>query len=78
MSRLHQRLLKKPRKLCQQSRYLLDKTGEFFWKGNILALDMWGQSVFVAMEQASQENKSNDIHQYGNVTWRSVTQPTIT
>ena len=64
---LRDRLRKKPWKVRSESRYLLEKDDEFYQKGKITALEMWEQMVFVAMEQANQEDPSNDIRQYGTV-----------
>ena len=68
MQNMRDRLRQKPWKLRSENRYLLDKNDEFFKKGNITALDMWEQKIFVAMEQIEQSQPTNDIRQYGTLT----------
>ena len=68
LQNLHQRLQKKPWKLKHTSRHLLDRNDIFFQKANIIALDVWEQLIFVAMEQANQESRTNDIRQYGTLS----------
>ena len=71
LQNMRDRLRKKPWKLRSENRYLLEKTDDFFRRSKITALDMWEQSIFVSLEQAQQEDPSNDIRQYGVVTERA-------
>ena len=77
MLNLRNKLRRKPWKIRSENRYLLDKNDDFFAKGKIIALDMWEQMVFVAMEQVEQSQPSNDIRQYGTLTQSSNTHKVI-
>ena len=72
LKNLRDRLVKKPWKIRQSDRHLLHRTDDFFKTGNIQAIDLWEQLIFVAMEQKGNDTTSNDIRQYGTIQHRQL------
>ena len=54
----------------QKDRHLIDRGDKLFQQGQIQALDLWEQLIFVAMEQKGRVNEGNDIRQYGTIMQR--------
>ena len=71
LQNLRDRLHKKPWKLRSTDRHLLAREDTFFTRGNVTALDLWEQLVFVALQQKGEAHETNDIRQYGNISHRS-------
>ena len=71
LKNVRDRLVKKPWKLRNRDRHLLERNDEFFSKDSIQSLEIWEQLVFVALEQQGQLNESNDIRKYGTLRQRT-------
>ena len=65
-----EKLKRQPWRLRARDRHLIAKEETFFTKATKLAIDMWEQQLFVALEQAHETVEGNDIRQYGTVTKR--------